>query len=90
MPDDDRALLLAHNDLICRSCGNLRSECSDPAIDWHPRKTVCFSSAASQWALRQLQEKHPPSKKADDGAHPLDGVSVWVSQVEPPEGEDEF
>lgn len=78
---------MAHHDLVCPSCGNLRSECSDPSIDWHPRKSVCWASASRQWGARRLGEKYR-TKKVDPGAlHPLDGVSVWVSQVEPEEDE---
>lgn len=73
--------------LVCPDCGNLRSVCSDPSVDWHPHKAVCYASAAAEWGARVLQERFGDTK-APDGALPLDGVKVWVAQ-EPPEV-DEF
>lgn len=65
------------------SCGNLRSVCSDPSIDWHPQTSVCYASASVAWGQRRLREKHPkvPDGKSES-LHPLDGVSVWVTDVE--------
>ncbi len=75
---------------MCARCGNLRSECSDPAIDWHPRTSVCWASASSEWAKRRLQAKHAEAKVSDDALHPLDGRWVWVSSVPPDGDDDEF
>lgn len=83
LPAEKRELVLAYDQLVCSDCGNLRSECSDPTIDWHPRKSVCYASAATSWGWRKLHEHYPPDKKESDGAHRLDGVSLWVSSVEP-------
>lgn len=85
-----RALLVARAELICRQCGNLRSECSDPAIDWHPRTTVCWASASTQLALRYVNDKHGKTERSPNALHPTDGLSVFVSQVPPAEDEDEF
>lgn len=68
---------------MCGSCGNLRSECSDPSIDWHPHEAVCWATATRDWGVRRLQEKHKNAKPDTEALHPLDGVSVWVSQTPP-------
>lgn len=90
MDDDDRDLLLAEDALVCSQCGNLRAECSDPAVDWHPRTSVCWASASTAWGLRKLAEKHKNKHPGTDALHPTDGVSVWVSSIPPAEGQDEF
>ena len=72
---------------MCSSCGNLRSECSDPAIDWHPHEAVCWATASRDWGIRRLQEKHKNAKPSTDALHPLDGVLVWVSQFPPADDE---
>ena len=87
---DVRELLLAHKALTCPKCGNLRSECSDPDRDWHPRLSECYAKAATEWGWRKIAERYPAETQSADGAHPLDGVSVWVSDTPPPEGEDDF
>lgn len=74
---------MAHNALVCRQCGNLRSVCSDPTIDWHPDTATCWPTATQQWGLRRLAKKHENAKPDDTALHPLDGVTLWVSQVEP-------
>lgn len=81
---------MAHATLVCRRCGNLRSECSDASRDWHPRLADCYATAATEWGWRKIAEKYPKETKEPDGSHPLDGVSVWVSDVPPPAGEDDF
>lgn len=76
--------------MVCSQCGNLRSECSDPSIDWHPRTGVCWASATRMWA-KDLLDKHHSKDEIPEGAlHPLLGKWVWVSQIAPPEDEDEF
>lgn len=83
-----RELLLARHALICQRCGNLRSECSDPARDWHPQESVCWASATTAWGLRRLQNKHKGFKydeldsRGEPLMSPLDGVSVWVSEYD--------
>lgn len=83
LPDEDRDLLLAYEALVCSRCGNLKSVCSDPDVDWHPDTTVCWASASVEWGWRRLHKKHPPEEKHTDGLHELDGVRVYASQQEP-------
>lgn len=90
MPEDDRDTLLAYDELVCPRCGNLRAECENPDLDWHPRTSVCWAMATEEWAGRRLQARHEGEKVSDDALHPLDGRWVWVSTVAPAEGEDEF
>jgi hypothetical protein len=80
---------MAHDELVCPRCGNLRSECSDPTIDWHPHESVCWASATRDWGMRVLRDKHETKKPGAAALHPLDGVTVFVSQQEP-EGDDPF
>lgn len=80
-----------HEDaLVCRSCGNLRSVCSDPSIDHHPRTSVCWPTATREWAKRRLQETYKDEKPASVQLHPLDGLSVYTTEIPPPPDEDEF
>lgn len=79
---------MAHDEMVCPSCGNLRSECSDPDVDWHPHTSVCWASATQAWGVRRLQDKHKDVDPSPFALHPLDGVSVGVATV-PPE-DDEF
>lgn len=87
LPEDERDEMFAAYSLIC-SCGNLRSVCSDPDVDWHPQESVCWASATRQWGVRRLQEQHKgfDYEARDDRGEPLmsplDGVSVWVSDVD--------
>ena len=82
--DGERDAQHALDLLVCPSCGNLRSVCSDPARDWHPHESVCWPTATREWGVRRLQAKHEKVEVSDDALHPLDGVSVWVAD-EPPE-----
>lgn len=68
---------------MCPSCGNLRSECSDPTRDWHPHTTVCWATATRDWGARRLAEKHKHADLADDALHPLDGVSIFAAPFPP-------
>ena len=90
LPAEKRELLLHYDAEVCPSCGNLRSECSDPAVDWHPRTSTCWATASREWGIRVLRERHKNAKDDKGSLHPLEGVSAWVSQVPPPEGQDEF
>lgn len=73
--------------LVC-SCGNLRSVCSDPALDWHPQESVCWVAATREWGIRRVRAKHKDFKEdaTDDRGElrmsPLDGVSIWVSDID--------
>lgn len=90
LPDGDRDLLLAEDLLVCSRCGNLRSVCSDPSIDWHPQTSTCWASASVEWGMRVLQEKHKgEGREVGPGLHPLDGVSVYATDSNPGDG-DEF
>lgn len=75
---------------MCSTCGNLIADCSNPEIDWHPRTTLCFANATTKWAWRKMNDKHKDVRESLDGLHPTEGMSIWVSTVPPPEGEDEF
>lgn len=80
--------MLAASDLICARCGNLRSLCSDPAIDWHPQESVCWVTATQEWGWRRLHNKHKDFKtdtlddRGEPPMSPLDGLSVWVTDVD--------
>ena len=80
---------MAHDALVCRSCGNLISECSDPERDWHPHLSTCYATASRQWGRRVLDKKFEKRKPDTDGLHPLDGASVYVTPFAP-EGDDPF
>jgi seryl-tRNA synthetase len=86
---DVRELLLARDALVCGKCGNLRSVCSDPEVDWHPHIDTCYASATTEWGARRLQDRYKAD--AEDGAlHPLDGVVIYPSQSAPDLGADPF
>lgn len=74
--------MLAGHALICPQCGNLRSVCSNPDIDWHPQESYCYSTAAVQWRWRKLHEEYPAEAKVATGEHPLDGLNVWASDLD--------
>ena len=76
-------MLIAHHREVCPRCGNLRSVCSDPNIDWHPHTVTCWPSATTEWALRQLQKKYEGAEPHGDQMHPLDGMSIFAAQVAP-------
>lgn len=73
--------MLAGQALICPRCGNLKSVCSNPDIDWHPQEDYCYAVAAVQWRWRKLHEEYPAELKID-GAHALDGINVWASDLD--------
>lgn len=71
--------MLAEDEVVCPSCGNLREVCSDPNRNWYPQKVTCYASADRELTMRRLQAKY----KAEPGTrslHPFDGVSVWMSE----------
>lgn len=70
--------MLAEDELVCPSCGHLRSVCSDPAGDWFAQRSTCYASAAEAVTWRRVNEKHKAGEKGTK-PHVLDGVSVWVS-----------
>lgn len=70
--------MLTEDELVCPSCGNLRTVCTDPEVAWYPQRTVCYATAARDVTVRKLAkryEKSPPGTEM----HATDGVSVWVS-----------
>lgn len=75
---------------MCPSCGNLRSVCSDPSIDWHPRTSVCYAAATREWGRRILEKRHEKAKTPATALGPLDGKSVFVTEDPPTPEEDEF
>ena len=88
LPEERRELLLAYDAEVCPNCGNLRSVCSDPSIDWHPHTSTCWAGATRDWGVRRFQEKHKDEPFEPTKIHSTEGVSIWVSQT-PPEV-DEF
>lgn len=80
--------MLAADALVCPRCGNLTSVCSDPDVDWHPQETVCWASATRDWGLRRLQAQHKDfdydatDERGELLMSPLDGMAVWVSDVD--------
>lgn len=81
---------MAHDALVCSKCGNLRSVCSNPELDWHPHTDVCWPTATAEWGVRRLQAKHEKVDRDGTKLHPLDGVSVYTSQHPPDPEDDEF
>lgn len=81
--------MLAHDALVCGSCGNLRSVCSDESGEWHPHKGVCYVSASVEWGKRRLQSRYEKVPADGDSLHPLDGAFVYPSLFAPV-GDDEF
>ena len=57
-------------------------ETAEAVRDWHPQESVCWPSASIEWGLRVLQEKYKGKQPGPDALHPLDGVSVWASDVD--------
>lgn len=74
--------MLAEHDLVCQSCGNLRSVCSQEDVDWYPQRSVCNATAARELAMRQFHAKHANTKPSPDDYHPADGMSLWVSDLD--------
>lgn len=72
--------MIAYVREVCSYCGNLRSVCADPNVDWYPYRSTCYATAAREVVLRRLQKKHAksPQHEALD-LHPLDGMHVGVS-----------
>jgi hypothetical protein len=64
---------------LCRSCGNLKSVCSDPTTPWYPQRTVCWSKATTENISRRWTKKHEKAKPDALGFLPTDGTSLWVS-----------
>lgn len=73
--------MLAESVLVCPSCGNLKSFCSEPGLALYPQREECFVTATRELAIRRARakNKHEPGTLA---LHPLDGLSVWVSDVD--------
>lgn len=79
LSDDDRETMVAEYELVCQSCGNLRSVCSDPAVPWYPQRAMCYAQGALEVTLRTLAEKYKDKKPQPGVSHPTDGMGVWVS-----------
>lgn len=67
---------------MCRRCGNLRSECSDPSRDWFPQEAVCWASATVEFGQRELHEFYKDVKPLPGALHPLDGVAVYATDID--------
>lgn len=65
---------------ICPSCGNLRSECSDPERQWFPQRTMCYASASLEVVRRRVTKKYGHPTHNDSEVHDTDGMQVWVAQ----------
>ena len=78
LPEDDRELMIAEDELVCPSCGSLKSVCSDPEQGWYPQRDFCSNAATYEATMRKLRLKHKDNEPGKT-AHPLDGVSVWMS-----------
>ena len=74
---------MAHDMLVCSRCGNLRSECSDSTIDWHPNESTCWATASRDWGWRRLHEKYADDPPGTAALHDLDGVAVYVTRDAP-------
>lgn len=74
--------MLAEDELVCPRCGNLRSVCSDPEIGLYPQREMCYVTAAEEQTWRRLREKYKDKgpEKTPLRPHPLDGMTVWMSQ----------
>lgn len=70
--------MLAESALVCPSCGNLKSYCSQQGLELYPQREECFVTAARDLAIRRVRGKFKQEPDAS-GLHPLDGVSVWMS-----------
>lgn len=90
LPDEKRELILHYDAEVCPQCGNLRSECSDPTIDWHPRSSVCWATASREWGERVLRKKHEKEQVEDNQLDYMAGRWVWVSTIAPDFDKDEF
>ncbi len=77
--DDEREAQHAYDELVCDRCGNLRSVCHNPDIEWFPQRDMCYPTADLEVARRRLAAKHEKNKPGSK-PHPLDGMRVWMSQ----------
>lgn len=81
LSDDDRDLMVAESELVCQSCGGLKSVCSTSGLELYPQRDECMVAATRALVWRRAQKKY----KQEPGTaelHPLDGVSVWLSEVD--------
>lgn len=79
LPAEDRELMLAEDELVCQSCGRLRSVCSDPSVKNYPQRSMCYVTAAEEVTWRRVRDKHKDNTPGKD-PHPLDGMSIWMSE----------
>lgn len=91
LPEDDRELMLAEQELVCQWCGNLRSVCSRDDVEWYPQRSVCHATAARELVMRQFHDAHMVDGPGGDRVSPqataeeyhyTDGVSLWVSDID--------
>lgn len=80
--DEERELQYGLDELICGQCGQLRSICSDPNVSWYPQRATCYASATTELVKRRVQERHKKNEPGTKRLHPLDGMTVGVSQFD--------
>ncbi len=70
--------MIAEDELVCSSCGSLKSVCSNPEQGWYPQRDFCSNAASHEVTMRRLRHKHKDNEPGK-APHPLDGVTVWMS-----------
>jgi len=81
LDESDRDLILAESALVCPSCGNLKSVCSQPGLTLYPQRDECYVTAARALAVRRIHQKYDEEPDTT-GLHPIDGVSVWMAETD--------
>lgn len=81
LSEADRDLMLAESALVCSSCGNLKSVCSQPGLRLYPQREECYVTAAQELVMRRLHKKYA-REPGTDSLHALDGVSVWMAEAD--------
>jgi len=72
--------MLAEDELVCGRCGNLRSVCSNEDIGLYPQRSMCYVSAGEEQTWRRVRAKHKDNEPGTKKPHPLDGMSIWMSE----------
>lgn len=66
----------------CPDCGQPRSICSDPSVDYFPQRAICWATAALRVAQRRWDRHTEDAQPDASGYLPGDGVTVWVSTTD--------
>lgn len=80
LPDADRDLMVAESELVCQSCGGLKSVCSTSGLELYPQRDECMVAATRALVWRRLHKKYKQEPGTEE-MHPLDGLGVWFSEV---------